>query len=311
MKVENPGSVNPRSAKSGISAEGETDAAPLVLSGTLYIVATPIGHLGDMTTRALAVLSEVNRIAAEDTRHTRQLLQHFGIDRPLLALHDHNERDAAKGLIELLQRGESIALVSDAGTPLISDPGFVFVRAARAAAIPVVPVPGPCALIAALSASGLPTDRFAFEGFLPARAQARASKLEALVQDPRTLVFYESPRRLSETLHAMRDLLGAERELVIGRELTKHFETFYTGTLDQLCVQVITDEMMSRGELVIMVAGCKQAAAQQVTVSVQQLLTLLIAELPLKVAARIVAEVTGEPKNALYQQALVIKDGAE
>src|SRR5687768_15069417 len=212
---------------------GATESA--VAAGTLYVVATPIGNLGDLSARAREVLSRVQLIAAEDTRHTRQLLQAFGIDTALTSLHEHNEMHKSATLITRLVAGESLALVSDAGTPLISDPGFDLVAAARARGVAVVVVPGPCAAIAALSIAGLPTDRFVFEGFLPAKNAARVTRLRELASEPRTMIFYEAPHRLAEVLRDLAAEFGADRRASVSRELTKRFETTYPGTLAQLC----------------------------------------------------------------------------
>ncbi|SEI64708.1 16S rRNA (cytidine1402-2'-O)-methyltransferase [Pseudomonas linyingensis] len=273
--------------------------------GTLYVVATPIGNLEDISARALRVLREVKLIAAEDTRHSARLLQHFGINTPLTACHEHNEREQGSRLIQRLLGGDDMALVSDAGTPLISDPGYHLVRNARAAGVRVVPVPGACALIAALSASGLPSDRFVFEGFLPARSTARRQRLQAVVEEPRTLIFYEAPHRLLECLADLRELFGVERPAVLGRELTKTFETIKGAPLGELHDWVAADSNQQRGECVLLIEGW-QAPAGEETLSAEALrvLDLLLAELPLKRAAALAAEITGVRKNLLYQQAL-------
>lgn len=276
--------------------------------GHLYIVATPIGNLGDISARALELLQTVDAIAAEDTRHTRKLLQYFGIDTPLFALHDFNERARVDTIIGRLAEGERLALVSDAGTPLISDPGFVLVRAAREHGIPVVPIPGPCAIITALSAAGLPTDRFCFEGFLPAKRKARRDVLEALRKETRTLVFYESPHRIRETLAEAAVVFGEQRQAVLARELTKTFETFLCGPLASLCETLAIDENAGRGEIVLMIAGAEKDddATEAGSVDTQRLLAALVPEVGVKKAARIVADVTGQAKNVLYQQALAL-----
>lgn len=274
--------------------------------GTLYVVATPIGNLEDISARALRVLREVKLIAAEDTRHSARLMQHFGIATPLVACHEHNEREQGSRLVQRLLAGDDLALVSDAGTPLISDPGYHLVRNARAAGVRVVPVPGACALIAALSASGLPSDRFVFEGFLPARSTARRQRLQAVVEEPRTLIFYEAPHRLLECLADLRELFGAERPAVLGRELTKTFETIKGAPLGELHDWVAADSNQQRGECVLLVEGW-QAPEGEDTLSAEALrvLDLLLAELPLKRAAALAAEITGVRKNLLYQQALL------
>lgn len=273
--------------------------------GTLYVVATPIGNLDDISARMLKTLQNVALIAAEDTRHSARLMQHFGINTPLIACHDHNERDQGLRLVERLLAGESIALISDAGTPLISDPGFHLVRAARAAGVPVVPVPGPCALVAALSAAGLPSDRFVFEGFLPARSSGRRQQLEALCEEPRTLIFYEAPHRLLESLRDMQTVFGDERVVVLARELTKTFETIKGAPLVELCAWVEADSNQQRGECVLLVEGWRAPEGEEsLSAEVLRILQLLLAELPLKRAAALAAEITGVRKNLLYQEAL-------
>lgn len=273
--------------------------------GTLYVVATPIGNLDDISARMLKTLQNVALIAAEDTRHSARLMQHFGINTPLIACHDHNERDQGLRLVERLLAGESIALISDAGTPLISDPGFHLVRAARAAGVPVVPVPGPCALVAALSAAGLPSDRFVFEGFLPARSSGRRQQLEALREEPRTLIFYEAPHRLLESLCDMQTVFGDERVVVLARELTKTFETIKGAPLVELCAWVEADSNQQRGECVLLVEGWRAPEGEEsLSAEVLRILQLLLAELPLKRAAALAAEITGVRKNLLYQEAL-------
>lgn len=274
-------------------------------SGTLYVVATPIGNLDDISARMLKTLQNVALIAAEDTRHSARLMQHFGINTPLIACHDHNERDQGLRLVERLLAGESIALISDAGTPLISDPGFHLVRAARAAGVPVVPVPGPCALVAALSAAGLPSDRFVFEGFLPARSSGRRQQLEALREETRTLIFYEAPHRLLESLRDMHTVFGDERVVVLARELTKTFETIKGAPLADLCAWVEADSNQQRGECVLLVEGWSAPEGEEsLSTEVLRILQLLLAELPLKRAAALAAEITGVRKNLLYQEAL-------
>jgi 16S rRNA (cytidine1402-2'-O)-methyltransferase len=274
-----------------------------IAAGTLYVVATPIGNLGDLSTRAREVLAGVRQIAAEDTRHSRQLLQACGIATPLTSLHEHNEARKSEELIERLLAGESIALISDAGTPLISDPGFDLVLAARARGVPVMVVPGPSAAIAALSVAGLPTDRFAFEGFLPAKTAARRAQLQALSTEERTLVFYEAPHRLHEVLRDLRDAFGAQRRASVCRELTKRFETTYTGTLDELLQRVEADPDMSRGELVLVISGSRREAPPE-TVDAERLLRTLAEELSPSQAAKIAAKLTGLRRADLYERAL-------
>jgi 16S rRNA (cytidine1402-2'-O)-methyltransferase len=274
-------------------------------TGVLYVVATPIGTLDDISARALRILREVALIAAEDTRHSQRLMQHFGITTPLQACHDHNEREQGGRFLARLQAGDDVALISDAGTPLISDPGFHLVRQVRAAGIRVVPVPGPSAVIAALSAAGLPSDRFIFEGFLPAKAAGRRARLEALREEPRTLIFYEAPHRLLDSLEALRDTLGAERQVVLARELTKTFETIKGLPIGELCEWVRADANQQRGECVLLVAGWQAPEGDEsVSAEALRVLDLLLAELPVKRAAALAAEITGVRKNLLYQVAL-------
>ncbi len=273
--------------------------------GTLYVVATPIGNLDDMSARALKVLADVALIAAEDTRHSVRLLQHFGIDTPLAACHEHNERDEGGRFITKLLAGEDVALVSDAGTPLISDPGYHLVRQARAAGVSVVPVPGACALIAALSAAGLPSDRFIFEGFLPAKAAGRRARLEQVKEEPRTLIFYEAPHRILECLEDMEQVFGGERPALLARELTKTFETLKGLPLAELRAFVASDSNQQRGECVVLVGGWSAPEGEEaISAEAQRVLDLLLAELPLKRAAALAAEITGVRKNLLYQVAL-------
>ena len=268
-------------------------------SGTLHVVATPIGNLGDLSPRALETLRAVAAICAEDTRRTRQLLSHFGLDTPLLALHEHNEADVAARLVARLQGGESLALVSDAGTPLVSDPGFRLVRAARAAGVRVSPVPGPCAFVAALSVAGLPSDRIAFEGFLPAKAGARRERLALLASEPRTLAFYESSHRIADTLADLRDAFGAARPAVLARELTKLFETVLDGSLGELAERVASDPDQRKGEFVVLVQGVGDDTEARI-VEGRRLYARLGEHLPPSTAAKLAAELTGAPRKALY-----------
>ena len=276
--------------------------------GTLYVVATPIGNLRDLSPRAADILGSVSLIAAEDTRHTGQLLQLSGIDTRLTALHEHNESGKVDSLIAALLRGDSVAIVSDAGTPLISDPGFGLVAAARTNGVPVVAVPGACAAIAALSVAGLPTDRFAFEGFLPAKSAARRAQLEALVAETRTLIFYEAPHRIVEALEDMAAVLGADRAASVSRELTKRFETTYYGTLAELARTAAGDSDMSRGEIVIVVAG---ASEQRTTTDrdAQKILRVLAEELSPAQAAKLTAKITGAKRGDLYELATLLGRG--
>ena len=267
--------------------------------GKLFVVATPIGNLGDLSPRALETLKTVAAICAEDTRHTRQLLAHFGVDKPLVALHEHNEGDAAGPLVARMLAGESLALVSDAGTPLVSDPGFRLVRAAREAGITVSPVPGASALIAALSVAGLPSDRFIFEGFLPAKSKARRERLVELASEPRTLIFYESSHRIEEALDDAVAAFGAERRAVIARELTKLFETVLDGSLAELVQRVRADPNQRKGEFVLLVQGAGEDADAKVAEG-RRLYAKLSAHLPPSTAAKLAAELSGAPRKALY-----------
>ena len=274
--------------------------------GILYVVATPIGNLDDLSPRALLTLNEVSLIAAEDTRHSAKLLQHFGILTPVTAFHEHNEREKTAELITYVSKGKSIALISDAGTPLISDPGYRLVRAAHEAAIRVVPLPGACAAIAALSASGLPSDRFAFEGFPPVKSAARRVWLDALVREPRTLIFYESPHRIIESLQDMRAVFGAERAAVYARELSKHFETVRYASLGELVEWVGADENQQRGEIVVLVHGAVPAESEAYA-EAARIVRILLKDLPVSQAAALAAEITGLKKNQLYELALQFK----
>lgn len=279
-------------------------------TGSLYVVATPIGNLDDMSVRALKVLREVSLIAAEDTRHSLRLMQHFGITTPLAACHEHNEREEGSRFIARLQAGDDVALISDAGTPLISDPGYHLVRQARAAGIQVVPVPGACALIAALSAAGLPSDRFIFEGFLPAKSVGRKSRLELLKEEPRTIIFYEAPHRILECLQDLEEIFGAERPAVLGRELTKTFETLKGLPLGELRAFVEGDSNQQRGECVVLVSGWSEPEGEDaIGAEARRVLDLLLQEMPLKRAAAVAAEITGVRKNLLYQVALEKQKG--
>jgi len=275
------------------------------VAGTLYVVATPIGNLEDISARALRVLKEVALIAAEDTRHSVRLLQHFGITTPLAACHEHNERDDGGRFVGRLQAGQDVALISDAGTPLISDPGFHLVRQARAAGIRVVPVPGACALVAALCAAGLPSDRFGFEGFLPAKQVARRARLDRLREESRTLIFYEAPHRILECVQDMETIFGGDRPAVLGRELTKTFETLKGLPLADLRAWVESDPNQQRGECVLVVGGWQAPQGDEaVDANARRILLLLLDELPVKRAAAVAAEITGVRKNLLYQLAL-------
>ncbi|MGD8175510.1 16S rRNA (cytidine(1402)-2'-O)-methyltransferase [Marinimicrobium sp. ARAG 43.8] len=272
--------------------------------GVLYVVATPIGNLGDMVPRAVEILQSVNLIAAEDTRHSARLLSQFSITTPAISYHDHNDAHKTDQLIERLLGGDNIALISDAGTPLVSDPGFRLVRAARQRGVSVVPVPGACALVAALSASGLPSDRFSFEGFPPPKAQAREQWLSALAQETQTLIFYEAPHRVLACLEAMAKVFGEERSAVLARELTKTFETIRLAPLGELVEFVRQDANQQRGEIVLLVAGAPVRHERVLGVEAERVMALLLEELPIKQAATLGAKITGVKKNALYQWGL-------
>lgn len=282
-----------------------TSAAANSPLGSLYVVATPIGNLDDISARALTILRNVALIAAEDTRHSARLMQHFGIGTPLAACHEHNERDQGGRFLARLLAGDDVALISDAGTPLISDPGYHLVRQARASGVAVVPVPGACALIAALSAAGLPSDRFIFEGFLPAKAAGRRARLEQVKEEPRTLIFYEAPHRILECLQDMQSVFGDERPALLARELTKTFETLKGMPLAELAAWVASDSNQQRGECVVLVAGWQAPEGEEaVSAEAMRVLNLLLAEMPLKRATALAAEITGVRKNLLYQVAL-------
>ena len=282
------------------------------MEAALYCVATPIGNLGDITFRAVEVLRAATVVYAEDTRVTRKLLTHLGVKNQLRSLHEYNEAGRVAEISELIAQGQTVALVSDAGTPLISDPGYQLVAGLCANDLRVVPVPGASAIIAALSAAGLPTDRFAFEGFLPAKSSLRRKVLETLKQEQRTLVFYESSHRIADLLNDMAVTLGTERELVIAREITKLYEQFYRGSVAQLLEQIQADSNMRRGEFVVMLAADKTLGevdeGQMRGLSTGQLLAVLTDELPVKQAAKIAARLTGLPKNDLYRQALAFNE---
>lgn len=279
-------------------------------TGTLYVVATPIGNLQDITLRAIEVLKRVDRIVAEDTRHSAPLLNHYSITKPMLSMHEFNERERLGSVIEQLLAGESVAMISDAGTPLINDPGFHLVREARAQGIKVVSIPGPCAAIAALSAAGLPTDKFTFEGFLPAKAEARRNRLTELLHESRTMIFYEAPHRLYHALQSLQEVFGAERKAVVARELTKMHETILSNELGQLLAYYDSHQNELRGEIVILVAGVDEARSESKEVRPEEVLDVLLEELPLKQAASLASKITGERKNVLYEMALA-KKGAQ
>lgn len=274
---------------------------------TLYIVATPIGNLDDITLRAIDTLKRVDLIAAEDTRHSGLLLQHLGIKAKLFSLHDHNEQEKAHVLIEKLQSGISIALVSDAGTPLINDPGYHLVKACRENDIKVVPIPGACAAIAALSVAGLPSDKFIYEGFLPAKSKARQDSLVSLITEPRTMIFYESTHRLLETLKDMQTIFGADKQIVLAKELTKTWETIVSFPVNELIDWLNQDASRQKGEFVLIVAGYTESN-KDIDPKAINTLKLLQKELPLKKAAAITAEIYGLKKNQLYQIGLNLEE---
>lgn len=277
--------------------------------GTLYVVATPIGNLKDMTLRGIEILKQVDRIAAEDTRHAGPLLKHYSIEKPMLSLHEFNERERMSIVMDYLHEGESIALISDAGTPLINDPGFHLVRFARQQGVPVVPVPGACAAITALSVAGLPTDRFTFEGFLPAKSEARKHKLQALLHESRTMIFYEAPHRLLNALEDMAEIFGGDRVAVVARELTKVHESILQADLASLIAYYTENDSKQRGEIVLLVKGIEEEAQATREVVPEMVLEILLAELPLKQAASLASKITGERKNVLYELALAKKSG--
>jgi len=273
---------------------------------TLYIVATPIGNLTDISQRALDVLTQVDVIACEDTRHTQKLLSAFSIKNKTMSMHDHNERQRQEQIAQLLQQGKSVALVSDAGTPLISDPGFHLVRHCRSLGLSVSPIPGACAAIAALSAAGLPTDRFTFEGFLPSKSTARKTVLANLVNETRTMVFYDAPRRAIDSIKDIVETLGDDRYLVIARELTKTFETIHSDTAINLLAWLEQDSNQLKGEMVLIIEG-HQIDKTAISPQIIATLKLLVEELPPKKACAIAAEIYGVKKNALYELALSLK----
>ncbi len=278
-----------------------------VKPGLLYVVATPIGNLGDISLRAQQILTEVDFIAAEDTRRTRPLLQHLGISKTMIAIHEHNERQRMDDILGRIQAGESMALVSDAGTPLISDPGYHLVREARAQGIIVSPVPGASALVAALSVSGLPTDHFRFEGFLPPKRSARKARLLELLHETVTLVFYESSHRIIETVDDMCEILGNDREAILARELTKMYETVLGPNLADIHTALQVDANQSRGEFVLVVRGAEKSASDNDTAQADRLLQLLLAEMSVKSATRVVSAYMELPKNEIYRRALQLQ----
>ena len=278
-----------------------SDAPVARLPGQLHVIATPIGNLGDISRRACELLCSVDTVLCEDTRSSQKLLRHIGSQQPLMALHEHNERAQVPQLIARMQGGAQLALISDAGTPLISDPGFRLVAAAHQAGVRVSPVPGPCAAMAALSAAGLATDRFCFEGFLPAKPAARRAQLARLANESRTMVFYEAPHRLGESLADMAEVFGPERQLTLARELTKAFETVLHTDLAGLCERVAKDPNQSRGEIVLVVAGAPAADDDAALAAARELYKALSAELPPSRAAKVAAKIHSVSRRDLYQ----------
>ncbi len=276
--------------------------------GCLYVVATPIGEVDDLSPRAQKVLAGVDQVAAEDTRTSARLFEQLGLRTQLTAMHDHNEAHRVPGLIARLQAGETLALVSDAGTPLISDPGYRLIAAAHDAGVTVVPVPGPCAAITALSAAGLASDRFHFEGFLPSRQGPRVARLKQLAEATPTLILYEAPHRIVETLEDLVATFGAERLATLARELTKTFETIRRAPLSELLAWVVADSNQQRGEIVLVIAGAPEREATETrALSAESILRVLVRELPVKQAAGLAAEMMGLKRNALYDMALALK----
>lgn len=275
-------------------------------TGILYVVATPIGHLADISRRAIEVLSTVDLIAAEDTRHTASLLQYHNIRTPMIAYHDHNEIQEATRLASLIADGTKIALVSDAGTPLINDPGFRLVQEIKKLSLQIVPIPGPCALICALSASGLPSDRFLFLGFPPRGEKQREQLFSSIATEPGTLIFYESGPRLQDTIESLKKTLGVHRRAVLARELTKLHETFIDGTLETLATIVNSDAMQIKGEHVLLVTGTGTQPLKN-SEDAKQILTVLLEELPVNQAVKLAAKISGHNRNELYRWALSIK----
>lgn len=279
-----------------------------VEAACLYVVATPIGNLADISQRALDVLAHVDRIAAEDTRHSGKLLAHYQLEGQLISVHEHNERQRCDLIVSWLAKGLSVALISDAGTPLISDPGYPLVNAVLTAGYHVVPIPGANAMLAALSVSGLATDRFAFEGFLPAKRKARLDSLAALVSDTRSLAFYVSRHQLRDSVTDMLDCFGAERAVVLAREVTKLHEQFYRGRLGDLPTWLEADPNRQRGEFVVLLEGCRtKDDSEIISLSVDQMLIKLAEELPVKQAAAIGAKLSGLAKNQLYKRLLAMR----
>lgn len=285
-------------------AKTANSSASAQSTGTLYVVATPIGNLADMVPRAVDVLQSVDLIACEDTRYSARLLEHFSIDTKTTAYHDYSDDRRVERLIERLQAGQNIALISDAGTPLVSDPGYKLVREVRDAGLSMVPIPGACAFVAALSVAGLPSDRFAFEGFLPSKRGARQAVLSALAADTRTLVFYEAPHRILASLQDIVEVMGPAREVVVAREISKTFETLLSGTAAELVAIVAADSNQQRGEIVLLLHGADKKPVSELDAEAERIMALLADELPLKQASTLAAQITGLKKKVLYQWAL-------
>jgi 16S rRNA (cytidine1402-2'-O)-methyltransferase len=277
----------------------------------LYIVATPIGNLQDITLRAIEILKTVDLIAAEDTRHSRSLLNHFGISTRLISYREHNETASTQGLIKTLQAGQSVALISDAGTPLISDPGYRLVKTAKEAGIQVIPIPGASAIVAALCAAGMATDRFSFQGFLPAKRVGRQRHLQTLLIETQTLVFYEAPHRINETLDDVVSIFGAERTVTLARELTKRFEQIWQGSAIEASTRLQSGEIPARGEFVLLVAGADSDQASAVHYEAARIMKLLLPEMPPRRAADIASQITGENKKGLYELAVQLRQQGE
>ena len=274
--------------------------------GTLYVVATPIGNLGDISTRACDILRKVVLVAAEDTRRAGQLLTVLGLQNRLLSLHEHNELARIDEVLATLTSGGDVALISDAGTPLISDPGYRIVARVRAEALPVSPVPGCCAAIAALSVSGLPTDRFRFEGFLPARSVARRNRLKELAEVPETLILYESVHRITEVLADLEEIFGSERPIALARELTKRYETIYRGTVAAVRAQLAADSGGGKGEFTLVIAGAPESPAATPQ-ELERVVAILLQSVSASQAASLAAEITGVKKREAYQLATALK----
>jgi len=275
-------------------------------SGTLYIVATPIGNLGDMVPRAVETLQSASVIACEDTRHSKKLLDHFSIDKPCIAYHDHTDKKSSYNILKRLRAGEDVALISDAGTPLISDPGYRLVSEARQQGYSVIPIPGASAVVAALSVSGLPTDKFKFMGFLPAKSTQRKTSLSAVKGSAETMVYYEAPHRIADTIADMLDIFGADRPAFMAREISKTFETYLQGSMAELLALVQADSNQQRGEIVLVIAGAANES-DVVSVDAEKVLGLLLKELPLTKAASLTAKISGGDKKQLYQLGLSLQ----